>query len=77
MSGHSPMDSLRRVSPVSDAEAAAVFGAGRTELLTQVTDLPFGHRRPGTRPTRSRRPLVLALAVVAAAATAAGAWAAL
>lgn len=77
MSGHSPIDSLRRLSRVSDAEAAAVYGAGREGLLADVTDLPFGHRRSGKQTTRSRRPLVFALAVVAAAATAAGAWAVL
>ncbi len=76
MSGHSPFDSLRRLSPVSDAEAAAVLGAGREELLAELTDLPFGRAR--SRPvTPRRRSLVLALAVAAAAATAAGAWAVL
>jgi hypothetical protein len=77
MSGHSPIDSLRRLSPVSDAEAAAVFGHGREELLAEITDLLYAHRRPDRHATRSRRPLVLALALVAAAAAAAGAWAVL
>jgi hypothetical protein len=76
MSGHSPFDSLRRLSPVSDAEAAAVFGAGREELLDSVKRQPFGQARHRLV-TRRRRPLVLAVAVVAAAATAAGAWAVL
>lgn len=74
MSGHSPIDSLRRLSPMSDAEAAAAFGAGREELLAELTDQPVGRRQRGGQTTRSRRPLVLALAVVVAAATAAGAW---
>lgn len=77
MSGHSPIDSLRQLSPASDAEAGAVFGAGREELLAELTDQPLGRRWHGSQTTRSRRPLVLALAVVAAAATAAGAWAVL
>jgi hypothetical protein len=76
MSGHSPIDSLRRLSPISDADAALVFGGGREELLDGLTRQPVGRARP--RPAaHPRRPLVLALAVVAAAATAAGAWAVL
>jgi hypothetical protein len=60
-------------SPVSDATAAAIFGAaGREELLDGVLRAPVGRRRPVTR---SRRPLVVALAIVAATATAGGAWA--
>lgn len=76
MSGPSPIDSLRRLSPVSDATAGAVFGvAGRAELLAGVTRLPLG--RPAQRPLarRRRRPLVLALAVVVLLGTAAAAWA--
>jgi hypothetical protein len=79
MSGRSSTDSLRRLAPVSDADAAAVFGvAGRDELLDGLTSLPSGSRGHERRsPRRRRRPLVLALVVVAAAATAAGAWAVL
>jgi hypothetical protein len=76
MSGHSPIDSLRRLSPISDAEAAVVFGSGREQLLDGLTRQPFGRARP-RRVTHRRRSLVLALAVVAAAATAAAAWAVL
>jgi len=76
MSGPSPIDSLRRLAPVSDADGAAVFGvAGREELLAAVTDLPLGRRDPRPRTTRRRRPLVLALAIVLLLGTAAGAWA--
>src|SRR5205085_2100789 len=76
MSGRNAMDSLQRLSAVSDAEAAAVFGvAGREELLADLTHLPFGRGASARRAQRSRRPLVLALAVVVAAATAAAAWA--
>jgi hypothetical protein len=79
MSGRSSIDSLRRLSSVSDVEAAEVFGvAGREELLADVTSLPYGRRRRAPQATRRRRrPLVLAFALVAAAATAAGAWAVL
>jgi hypothetical protein len=78
MSGHSSMDSLRRLSRASDAEAAAVFGtAGCEQLLASVTTLPFGRRRP-TRQTTSRRRLVLAMAAVALVAVATAAtWVAL
>ena len=78
MSGPSSIDTLRRLSPVSDLEAAAVFGPSSCdELLAGVTRQPVGQ---GARPRttthrRRRRPLVLALAVVVAAATAAAAWA--
>ena len=76
MSGHGPIDSLRRLAPASDTEAAAVFGAAaQEELLIGLTSLPFGRGRPLEQATRRRRPLVLALAVVVAAATAAAAWA--
>jgi hypothetical protein len=74
MSGPSSIDSLRRLSAVSDVDAAAVFGtAGREDLLESVVRTPFG-RRLGARPYRHRRrPLVLAVAlgVVLVAATAA------
>jgi hypothetical protein len=77
MSGPSSIDSLRRLAPITDGEAGAVFGgAGREELLAAVTDLPFG-RGALQRPSRRRRPFVLAIAAVAAAATATGAWAVL
>jgi hypothetical protein len=76
MSGPSPIDSLRRLAPVSDASAAAVFGvAGREELLAGVTGLPLGRRVPKPRASRRRRPLVLALALVVILGTAAAAWA--
>ena len=76
MSGRSSIDSLRRISPVSDAEAAAVFGAaGCEELLAGVARLPFGRGARPLKATHRRRPLVLALAIVVAAATAAAAWA--
>lgn len=78
MSGRSPIDSLRRLMPVADVEAAAVFSeAGREELLVALTSLPVGRpagARRGSR-TRPRRALVLAFAVVAVLGVTAAAWA--
>jgi hypothetical protein len=74
MSGPSSIDSLRRLAIVSDADAAALFGAsGREELLDFVMRAPVGRRRPA--PPRTRSPLVVALAVFAAVVLAGGAWA--
>jgi hypothetical protein len=74
MSGRSSIDSLRRLSPVSDVEAATVF-AGREDLLAAVVELPFGR---GARPLRARRfrrrTLVLVFAIVVAVATTAATW---
>lgn len=79
MSGHSPIDSLRRLAPVSDADAAAFFGtAGREELLADVTGLPFGRGAELRRAAPHRRRLVLALAAVFVVAIATAAtWVAL
>src|SRR5690349_2856926 len=78
MSGRNPIDSLRRLSPVTDAEAAAVFSAAaREELLDVLTELPFGRSRPARRATPRRR-IVLAVAAVGLVAIATAAtWAAL
>ena len=77
MSGRSSIDSVRRLASISDVDAAAAFGAAsREELLGALTRQPLGRAR--SRPvTHRRRSLVLALAIVAVAATAAGAWAVL
>jgi hypothetical protein len=76
MSGHSSIDSLSQLARVSDTQAAETFGAaGREELLGGVTGLPVS-RVARQRPARRRR-LVLAVAVLTAAATAATAWAVL
>jgi len=68
MSGHRSIESLRRLAPVSDADAAAVFGAGgREELLAGIATL-----RPGRSVRRRRLAVagaVLVLAVTATAAT--------
>jgi hypothetical protein len=78
MSGRSPIDSLRRLAPVSDSDAAAVFAvSGREELLDAVTGRPFG-RAARPRPMARRRRLVLALAVLALTAIATAAtWVAI
>lgn len=79
MSGRSPIDSLRQLAPVSDADAAALFGAaGREELLVDLMGLPSGRGAEPRRPTLRRRRLVLALAAVAVVAIATAAtWAVL
>jgi hypothetical protein len=78
MSGRSSIDSLRRLAPVSDVDAAAVFGvAGQEELLAGLKLLPPGR---GVRPARRRRRrrLMLAIAAVALVVTATAAtWVAL
>jgi hypothetical protein len=76
MSGHSPIDSLTHLAPVSDSDAAAVFDtAGREALLAGVTDLPFGRGTRRRTVTRRRR-LVLAVAALAVILTATAAtWA--
>ena len=61
MSGRSSIDSLRRLAPVSDSDAAAVFGAAaQEELLAGVTQLPFGRGArsapyPPSSPVSARR----------------------
>ena len=75
MSGRSSIDSLRRLSPGSDAEAVAVFGvAAAEELLADLTRLPFGRRGRAREVTRRRRVLVVALAVVVAFGLTAATW---
>ena len=74
MSGRSSIDSLRRLAPVSDSDAAAVFGAAaQEELLAGVTQLPFGRgAHPRLAPRRRRFVLAavaLALVAIATAAT--------
>src|SRR2546423_412690 len=59
---------------VAHFDPAALFGAaGREELLDGMMRARVGRRRPAQPATR--RPLVVALAVIAAAALAGGAWA--
>jgi hypothetical protein len=74
MSAPSPLELLSRIAPVSDAEAATVFGeAGPERLLEEIVRLSPGRQRPARR--RLRRPLVVALAVMALAAATGAGWA--
>jgi hypothetical protein len=78
MSGRSSIDSLRRLSPAADAEAAAVFGvAGCEELLDAVTGLPYGRPRRAPRSTPRRRLVLAAAAVALVAIATAATWVAL
>lgn len=78
MSGRSPIDSLRRLSPASDAEAATAFGvAGCEELLEGVTSLPFGRGRRAPQATPRRRLVLAAAAVALVAIATAATWVAL
>ena len=70
MSASDPTELLARLAPISDADAAEVFGAGKGRLLDAITQLPHGRSR-----RLPRRSLVIAVAaLVVAAATGAG-WA--
>lgn len=70
MSASDPTELLTRLAPISDDEAAEVFGAGKERLRGAITQLPHGRSRPALR-----RPLVIAVAaLVVVAATGAG-WA--
>jgi hypothetical protein len=74
VSAPDPIELLSRIAPVSDEEAAGLFGtAGRERLLEAVTLLSPTSVQPARR--RLRSPLVLAAAVVVAIATATVAWA--
>jgi hypothetical protein len=74
MSAPTSLALLALIAPISDDEAATVFGdAGPERLLEAITSLSPVRERPERR--RLRRPLVIALAAfVVAAATGAG-WA--
>jgi hypothetical protein len=64
---------LSQIAPVSDAEAAEVFGdAGRERLLEAITRLSPGRSRPERR--TPRRPLVVAVALFALAAATGAGW---
>jgi hypothetical protein len=74
MSAPDPIELLSRIAPMSDEEAAGLFGvAGRERLLEAIMHVSPSPARRARR--RSRRPLVLALAVVVAIATTTVAWA--
>jgi hypothetical protein len=74
MSAPDPIELLARIAPLSDDEAAGLFGtSGRERLLEAITRLPGNPGRRAQR--RLRRPLVLAVAVIVAIGTATVAWA--
>jgi hypothetical protein len=75
MSAPNSLESLSRIAPITDEEAARMFGTtGREHLLDAITRVSPSRERPARY--RVRRPLVLVVAaVLAAAATAAVAWA--
>ncbi len=73
MSAPDSIEMLSQVAPVSDEEAAEVFGAaGKERLLAAITRTAPERRRPSHR---LRRPLVVAVAVVAVAAATGAGWA--
>jgi hypothetical protein len=68
------IEQLSRIAPVSDEDAARVFGAaGKENLLDAITALSPGRGRSTVR--RLRRPLVLGFAVLAVAGATGAAWA--
>lgn len=68
------IERLSRIAPISDDDAAAVFGAsGKESLLDAITALSPGRERSATR--RLRRPLVFAVAVLVIAGATGAAWA--
>jgi hypothetical protein len=74
MSASDPIELLSRIAPLSDEDAAGLFGTtSRERLLEAITSLSSRPARPVRR--RVRRPLVLAIAVVLAIGTATVAWA--
>lgn len=74
MSAPDPIELLSQIAPLSDEEAAALFGAaGRERLLDAITRLTPAPSRSARR--KVPRPLVLAAAVLVAIATATVAWA--
>jgi hypothetical protein len=74
MSAPDPIELLSRIAPLSDEEAADMFGtAGRERLLEAITRLSPSPARRARR--RGRRPLALAVAVLVAIGTATVAWA--
>lgn len=74
MSAPDSIEMLSQIAPVSDEAAAAAFGtSGKEGLLDAITHLAPGRARPARR--RLRRPLVVAVALVAVAAATGAGWA--
>lgn len=64
---------LSRIAPVSDDEAAEVYGAGKERLRDAITQLPHGRSRPARH--LLRRPVVIAVAALVVAAAMGAGWA--
>ena len=64
---------LSRLAPVSDSEAAEVYGPGKERLRDAITKLPHGRSRPARH--LLRRPVVIAVAVLGVAAAMGAGWA--
>ena len=75
MSGRSSIDALRRLTPITDVDAAEVFAAaGRDGLLDELTRMPFDRgARPRLTPHR-RRLAVAAVALALIATATAATW---
>lgn len=75
MTASDPTELLSRLAPVSDEEAAEVFGAGKERLRDAITQLPHGRSLFARRGLR--RPLVIAVAALVVAAAMGAGWAVL
>ena len=74
MSASDSIELLSRIAPVSDEDAAGLFGEpGRERLLDGISSLPPARERPARR--RLRRPVVIAVAMLAVAAATGAGWA--
>ena len=73
MTASDPTELLSRLAPVSDSEAAEVYGSGKGRLRDAITQLPHGRSRPARH--LLRRPVVIAFAALVVAAAMGAGWA--